>query len=287
MPARPAVAGFVFGERRGGRAAVVRGAAAARGERAASRQRGKVGRPAADHRQRRVRRPLQPRDGLEQGLGVRHPDVREQLRRRRLLHDLTRVHHDDLVGAGAGQAEIVADQHQRHAEFGPQLEQQFHDLRLGGHVQRGGRLVGDEQLRAAGQRDGDHDALPHAAGELVRVLVKAPAGHRNVHQAQQFDGLLAGFGLGDLPVRRGRLRRSGSRPSSWGSATGTGPGTPSRCSCRGACASRRRSARAARRGSNLAEPVTTAACGSSPMSARQLTVLPDPDSPTMASVCWE
>ena len=38
--------------------------------------------------------------------------------------------------------------------------------------------------------------------------------------------------------------------------------------------------------SNLTEPVTTAACGSSPMSARQLTVLPDPDSPTMASVCW-
>ena len=37
---------------------------------------------------------------------------------------------------------------------------------------------------------------------------------------------------------------------------------------------------------NLAEPVTTAACGRSPISARQLTVLPDPDSPTMASVCW-
>jgi hypothetical protein len=34
----------------------------------------------------------------------------------------------------------------------------------------------------------------------------------------------------------------------------------------------------------LAEPVTTAAIGSSPMTARQLTVLPDPDSPTTASV---
>ena len=37
--------------------------------------------------------------------------------------------------------------------------------------------------------------------------------------------------------------------------------------------------------SNRAEPVTTAPGGSSPMTARQLTVLPDPDSPTMASVC--
>jgi hypothetical protein len=35
---------------------------------------------------------------------------------------------------------------------------------------------------------------------------------------------------------------------------------------------------------NLAEPVTAAASGSRPMTARQLTVLPDPDSPTMASV---
>jgi len=36
---------------------------------------------------------------------------------------------------------------------------------------------------------------------------------------------------------------------------------------------------------NLAEPVTVAVAGSRPMTARQLTVLPDPDSPTMASVC--
>ncbi len=35
---------------------------------------------------------------------------------------------------------------------------------------------------------------------------------------------------------------------------------------------------------NWAEPVTTASCGSSPMTARQLTVFPEPDSPTMASV---
>ena len=36
--------------------------------------------------------------------------------------------------------------------------------------------------------------------------------------------------------------------------------------------------------SSRAEPVTTAVGGSSPITARQLTVLPEPDSPTMASV---
>ena len=35
---------------------------------------------------------------------------------------------------------------------------------------------------------------------------------------------------------------------------------------------------------NRAEPVTTADGGSRPITARQLTVLPDPDSPTMARV---
>ena len=42
--------------------------------------------------------------------------------------------------------------------------QQIENLRLDGHVERGGRLVGDQQLRLAGQRDRDRNPLPHAAG---------------------------------------------------------------------------------------------------------------------------
>ena len=44
------------------------------------------------------------------------------------------------------------------------------DLGLDRDVEGGGRLVGDEQLRVAGERHGDHHPLPHAAGELVRVV---------------------------------------------------------------------------------------------------------------------
>ena len=36
---------------------------------------------------------------------------------------------------------------------------------------------------AAGERDGDHHALAHAAGELVRVVAHAPLGRRNAHAA--------------------------------------------------------------------------------------------------------
>ena len=39
-------------------------------------------------------------------------------------------------------------------------------------------LVGDQNVRAACQRDGDHDALARAAGELVRVLVESVAAPR-------------------------------------------------------------------------------------------------------------
>ena len=42
-------------------------------------------------------------------------------------------------------------------------------LRLHGDVERGGRLVGDQQLRRAGERHGDHRPLALAARELERI----------------------------------------------------------------------------------------------------------------------
>ncbi len=61
------------------------------------------------------------------------------------------------------------------AELLLQLQHQVEDLRLDGDVERRGRLVGDQHARIAGQRDGDHHALAHAAGELMRILVEPPA----------------------------------------------------------------------------------------------------------------
>ena len=47
------------------------------------------------------------------------------------------------------------------------------DLGLDRHVERGRRLVRDDDGRAVQQRDRDRDALAHAAGELVRIGVEA------------------------------------------------------------------------------------------------------------------
>ena len=54
--------------------------------------------------------------------------------------------------------------------------EQLQDLRLGGDVERGRRLVGDQQLRLVGERHRDHRPLAHPAGELVRVVVDPARG---------------------------------------------------------------------------------------------------------------
>ena len=51
-----------------------------------------------------------------------------------------------------------------------QLADQLQNLRLDRDVERGGRLVGDQELGRAGERHRDHDALALAAGELVRII---------------------------------------------------------------------------------------------------------------------
>ena len=69
-----------------------------------------------------------------------------------------------------------------------QPAQQLQHLRLDGHVQRRGRLVGDQQAGMAGERDGDHHALLHAAGHLERILVEAARRVGNADRVEQLAG---------------------------------------------------------------------------------------------------
>ena len=58
------------------------------------------------------------------------------------------------------------------AQIALQLGKQAQDLRLHRDVERRRRLVGDQQLRLAQQRHGDHHALAQPAGKLVRELAQ-------------------------------------------------------------------------------------------------------------------
>ena len=82
-----------------------------------------------------------------------------------------------------------------------QLHDQVHHGLLRGDVEAGGGLVGDQQLRPAGERQRDHHALAHAARQLERIGVIALLRARNAHLLEDRDGLLGlvvGPGLGVL-----------------------------------------------------------------------------------------
>ena len=84
--------------------------------------------------------------------------------------DAAGIHHVDAVGITRHHPEIVSDDDQGHVKAARQLLHQFEDLGLDRHVERSRRLVGDDQLRIARERNSDHDALAHAARKLVWIL---------------------------------------------------------------------------------------------------------------------
>ena len=65
------------------------------------------------------------------------------------------------------------------------------DLRLHRHIEGGRRLVRDQQLRTIDQGHGDHDALPLAAGKLVRVVADPALRLGNRNRAQGLEHRLA------------------------------------------------------------------------------------------------
>ena len=106
------------------------------------------------------------------------------------LDDLAAVHHGDAVGHLGDDAEVVGDQHDAGPALGLEGAHQVEDLGLDRDVERGGRLVGDEQLGLGGEGHGDHHPLRLTARELVRVRLGAPFGVGDTDRAQHLDGLL-------------------------------------------------------------------------------------------------
>ena len=99
----------------------------------------------------------------------------------------------------------MGDHDNGHAQLVAQVVHQLQDLRLDRHVQRGGRLVSDQQLRLTGQCNGDHDALAHTAGQLVRVLLQAAVRLVDADQLQQLLSAGPGFLLGLFGVQQDDL----------------------------------------------------------------------------------
>ena len=155
----------------------------------------------------------------------------------RPVFDGTPVPHDEhLVDALGGHAHVVRDEQQPHAGLLAQRVQQVEDLGLDGHVERGRRLVGDQQVRLAGQRHGDEGALPHAAAELVRTGPGSPYARPECPPGPAPRRHARVPLVATHACARGTPRRSGRRSRSTGPGTTAGPGRPSRPSRRAAAA---------------------------------------------------
>ena len=116
------------------------------------------------------------RHGGEERLGVRVVrTVEDDVGRAELLQP-SEVEHGDPIGDVADDAEVVRDEEVRDPLLRLQLDEQVEDRRLHGDVERRRRLVADDELRIAGERPRDRDALLQAARELDRLLRERPLG---------------------------------------------------------------------------------------------------------------
>jgi len=148
------------------------------------------------------------REGLEQLLGVRVPRRPEEGGGIVLLGHPTAVHDHDPIADLCDDAEIVGDQDDAHPEVTGDPAQQLQDLGLDHHVEGGRRLIGNDDIGVAGQRQGDHRALPHAARVGVGILVRAPAA--DPHPLQELGGA-----SGTLVLRGARCVQTASAWHSW------------------------------------------------------------------------
>ena len=96
------------------------------------------------------------------------PRRRENSVGRSAFHNLAAPHDVGAVGKPANDAEIVRDEHDRHAEPFLEIGKEFEDLGLHRHVERRRRLVGDQHVRIVGERHRDHHPLALASGHLMR-----------------------------------------------------------------------------------------------------------------------
>jgi len=71
---------------------------------------------------------------------------------------------------------IVSHENHPHAELARQSAQEDQHLRLYSRVERGGRLVGEQEPRIAGHRHRYHRALAQPARQLARISVEPAIG---------------------------------------------------------------------------------------------------------------
>jgi hypothetical protein len=183
-------------------------------------RRGRLRRPGRQlrHQMRRVaRRDLadrhEPLAGLhvearhrpQEGAQIRVRSPAKNIVERAALHDLALIHDDDFLGDIGDNTEVMRDQEHGHAELRLQFDNELQDLRLDRHVERGGRLVRDQERRAAHQRHRDHRALAQPARQFEGITAPGALRVGKADKAQHVGRQLFSLGGADRAVQLERL----------------------------------------------------------------------------------
>ena len=108
------------------------------------------------------------------------------------LDAAARIHHKHAFRHLRHSTHIMGNQDDGCIQRCPQITQQGKNLCLHGDIQRGRRLIRNQNFRLAGKGDGNHHALALPPRQLVRIIVNTRCRIGNTHRFKQLQRPLAG-----------------------------------------------------------------------------------------------
>src|SRR5690242_5553100 len=118
------------------------------------------------------------------------------------LDDLAEIHDRDAPADMLDDGDVVGNEEIREAEFLLEIAEQVDDLRLYRDIERGDRLVANDQPGVERQRAGDADALALSAREFVREAVERLGPQADL-AGQHLDPLVERAALRDAIILQG------------------------------------------------------------------------------------
>jgi hypothetical protein len=146
-------------------------------------------------------------NAVEKGTGVGVLGGAENFFNGSLLDEFSFEHNQNTIRKIGDDAKVVGDEKDGHAELIAEIAKEIENLGLDGDIEGGGGLIGDEEFGLASQSHGDHGALLHSAGKLVRIVMRAEFGIADADEFEETSdfgggarkfGLMEAEGFGDL-----------------------------------------------------------------------------------------
>jgi len=107
-----------------------------------------------------------------------------------MLDNVAGIHHKNSLRIAGDNPQIVGNEDQRGIQFFCDIPYQFQQLGLDGNIDDRSGFVRNNKLRLAGDGNGNHCPLPHAAAELMRKVIDTAFRVWDAYHFQQSCGFL-------------------------------------------------------------------------------------------------